>query len=125
MPARVMPSNAAPNYMNPVGNHDDATGKKTQMAELTVCISLASLFDFEKTGFISQENWQKGMTTLMMEELGLDPKIWERLVGMHGSRDAGKGRLDDAQPRIITQAKATLLLGPKNFSHSVKATRSH
>ena len=28
------------------------------------------------------------------DDLSYNPKIWEKLVGMHGSRDAGKGRLD-------------------------------
>ena len=123
MPARVMPT---PGYANPVGSHEDATTKKRQQtSELTVCISLASLFDFEKTGFVSQENWQKGMTTLMMEELGQDPKVWERLVGMHGSRDAGKGRLDvnrltdvvpiDPRVSVLLNAIVKGLVGMREF----------
>ena len=60
-----------------------------------MCISLASLFDFEKTGFISKTNWEKGMSTLMMEELGTDAKIWSHLTDIHGSKDmATKGQLD-------------------------------
>ena len=85
MPARVMPT-------NPTGAPTDAASappKRQQTSELTVCISLASLFDFEQSGKISQENWQKGMATLMLEELGTDPKIWSRLVDMHGGRDGG------------------------------------
>ena len=126
MPARVMPSNSQPGYMNPAGNHDDAAAiKRQQTSELTVCISLASLFDFDKEGFISQENWQKGMTTLMMEELGLDQKIWEKLVGMHGSRDAGKGRLDvqrltdvvpiDPRVSVLLNAIVKGLVGMRDF----------
>jgi hypothetical protein len=127
MPARVMPTGGAPSYMNPAGDHDDATKKRQQMSELTVCISLASLFDFQKSGFISQENWQKGMATLMMDELGTDPKIWEKLVGMHGSRDAGKGRLDlqrltdvvpiDPRVSVLLNAIVKGLVGMRDFIH--------
>ena len=128
MPARVMPSNSStPSYMNPVSAPDDASAskKRQQTSELTVCISLASLFDFEKTGHITQENWQKGMTTLMMEELGMDPKVWERLVGMHGSKDAGKGRLDvqrltdvvpiDPRVSVLLNAIVKGLVGMRDF----------
>lgn len=95
MPARVMPT--PPSYMNPVQRGDaDATEKpkRQQTSELTVCISLASLMDFESCGLVSQENWMKGMATLAMEDLGNDPKIWEKLMGMHGGRDGGKAHLD-------------------------------
>lgn len=123
MPARVMPT---PGYADPVGDHGDATGKRRQQtSELTVCISLASLFDFEKSGYVSQENWQKGMATLMMEELGKDAKVWERLVGMHGSKDAGKGRLDiqrltdvvpiDPRVSVLLNAIVKGLVGMRDF----------
>ena len=127
MPARVMPSNGNPSYMDPAGGGDDQARKRQQMSELTVCISLASLFDFQKSGFISQENWQKGMATLMMDELGSDPKIWEKLVGMHGSRDAGKGRLDlqrltdvvpiDPRVSVLLNAVVKGLVGMRDFIH--------
>ena len=54
MPARIMPT-------NPAAGGADATGpsKRQQTSQLTVCISLASLFDFDSTGFVNQENWQR------------------------------------------------------------------
>ena len=48
MPARIMPAAA-------VTADAEVPRKKLQTSQLTVCISLASLFDFEKTGYVSKE----------------------------------------------------------------------
>lgn len=121
MPARVMPT-------NPTGAPTDAASappKRQQTSELTVCISLASLFDFEQSGKISQENWQKGMATLMLEELGTDPKIWSRLVDMHGGRDGGSTHLNvqrlkdvvpiDPRVSVLLNAIVKGLVGMRDF----------
>ena len=96
MPARIMPTGKAdPANLGAGDATYDKPTKRQQTSQLTVCVSLASLFDFEKTGFISKTNWEKGMSTLMMEELGTDAKIWSHLTDIHGSKDmATKGQLD-------------------------------
>lgn len=121
-----MPTSSS--YANPVGRDpaDPAPPKpRQQTSELTVCISLASLMDFDKTGYLTQENWQKGMTTLMLEELGMDPKIWSRLVDMHGGRDAGKGLVNvqklcdvvpiDPRVAVLLSAIVKGLVGMRDF----------
>ena len=128
MPAKIMPAAAPqPSYMNPVRGGADAAGptKKQQTSDLTVCISLASLFDFEKTGYVSQENWAKGMTTLMLEDWGNDPKMWQRLLEIHGSRDTKIQGLDvqrltdvvpiDPRVAVLLNAIVNGLVGMRDF----------
>lgn len=125
-PARVMPTGGA--AQNPVGNHgsmDAAAAHKKQMSELTLCFSLCSLFDFDKTGFISHEDWQRGMATLMLQDLGDDPKIWQKMTEMHGTRDGGKAFMDVSRlsdivpidPRVAVLLNAIVkgLVGMREF----------
>ena len=126
MPARVMPT---PSYMNPVGKDspDPSGGKqpKQQMSDLTLCLSLCSLFDFDKSGRIGQEDWQRGMTTLMLEELGFDQKIWTKMTEMHGVRDGGKAMIDvnrltdivpiDPRVAVLLNAIVKGLVGMREF----------
>jgi hypothetical protein len=123
MPARVLPTAA-----NPSSAPMDAAAaapKRQHTSELTICISLASLFDFEQSGIISHENWQKGMATLMLEELGADPKIWSKLVDMHGGRDGGTTHLHaqhlkdvvpiDPRVSVLLNAIVKGLVGMRDF----------
>ena len=126
MPARIMPSGANGHTGTSPTGVTDAPTKRQQTSNFTVAISLASLFDFEKTGFVSKENWERGMTTLMMDELGMDPKIWSHLVDIHGSKDmASKGQLDvqklndivpiDPRVAVLLNAIVKGLVGMRDF----------
>ena len=127
MPARVMPTGGrADPAMAAEADPVARMQKRQQTSQLTVAISLASLFDFEKTGFVSKENWTKGMTTLMMEELGMDPKVWAHLVDIHGSKDMQtKGQLDvnkltdvvpiDPRVAVLLNAIVKGLVGMRDF----------
>jgi hypothetical protein len=123
MPARINPNPVSAEGGDPA---EAPKPKKQQVNQLTVCISLASLFDFERTGFVSQENWQKGMTTLMLEELGMDPKIWSHLLDIHGSKNMEtKGQLDvkkltdvvpiDPRVGVLLNAIVKGLVGMRDF----------
>ena len=126
MPARIMPTGRADPANSAADASNNAPSKRQQTSQLTVCISLASLFDFEKTGFVTQSNWQKGMATLMLEELGMDEKIWSHLTGIHGSKDmASKGQLAvqsltdvvpiDPRVSVLLQAIVKGLVGLDDF----------
>lgn len=101
--------------MNPINRTESdasAPQPKKQFNDLTVCISLASLFDFDSIGRVSQENWTKGMATLMLQDLGTDPKIWSKLVDMHGKRDGGKASLtvDSLKDVVPIDPRVSVLL---------------
>ena len=127
MGAKILPQ---PSYMNPVSRTDsptDATAppRKQHTSDLSLCMSLCSLFDFNKDGLITQEDWQAGMSTLMMGDLANDPRMWNKLVEMHGKRDGGhtmveQERLADVvpiDPRVAVLLNAIVkgLVGLKDF----------
>lgn len=122
MPARILPTAAREQHG---ADADAKPAKKQQMTDLTLCFSLCSLFDFDKSGKVSIEDWQRGMACLMLEDLGNDPKMWSKMTDMHGINDHGKksvdvNRLSDIvpiDPRVAVLLNAVVkgLVGMRDF----------
>ena len=125
MPARVGPTSGLSGGRAETDAAMGLGGKKQQLSELTLCFSLCSLFDFDKTGMVTREDWQRGMTTLMLDELGNDAKIWTRMTDMHGKRDGGKAMVDvnrladivpiDPRVGVLLNAIVKGLVGMREF----------
>jgi hypothetical protein len=102
-----------------------APPKKQQMTDLTLCFSLCSLFDFDKSGMVTQEDWIRGMQCLMLDDLGNDPKMWAKMTEMHGVRDGGKAMVDvnrladivpiDPRVAVLLNAVVKGLVGMRDF----------
>ena len=102
-----------------------APPKKQQMTDLTLCFSLCSLFDFDKSGMVTQEDWVRGMQCLMLDDLGNDQKMWAKMTEMHGVRDGGKAMVDvnrladivpiDPRVAVLLNAVVKGLVGMRDF----------
>ena len=45
--------------------------------DISLCVSLLSLYDFDGDGLISQEDWRRGTRSMNLAVMGDDDDLWE------------------------------------------------
>ena len=80
----------------------------TKKHDLSLCTGLVSMFDFDSTGSVNRENWQRGMKGLDMQELGDDGSLWRRMLEMHSGKGDGYIELE----RVKVRSAVPILSGP-------------
>ena len=104
----------------------DATseGKQTKDGvDMSVCMSLLTLFDFEKPGRVTKEDWVTGMRVLQLHALAENDAVWKKIVDVHGNKGTGTVelyRIKDLVPidpriSVLLHAVVHALVGMREF----------
>ena len=102
--------------------HDaQSAEEKRQSTELSLCVTLVSLFDFEALGEVSRKDWERGTSTLLLGELGKDQDLWERMLGQYDPEKRGAVQLDKVRDVLPIDPRISVLL--QQLVHAVAGCR--
>eukprot|EP00966_Prymnesium_polylepis_P225702 5220867-Prymnesium_polylepis.1 len=118
---------AKSNGGEPIKSRMNPPNSKAQ--DLSLCVGLVSMFDFDEKGSVTRDDWKRGMKGLNMEELGEDGGLWRRMLEMHAGKGDGYIELERVRdvvpidPRVSVLLTAIVhgLVGVREFAES--ATR--
>ena len=74
-------------------------------------IVLLNFFDFDRSGFVSHDNWKKGLVCIGMDELADDVPLWRGLLGLYQDPADGESvKLARIRYRAVPDPIVTTLL---------------
>ena len=90
-----------------------------ERARKSIAVSLLSCFDFVERGFVDHESWRRGLSMVLLPEVGDDDALWGKLVSSYGTTMAdSKHEMVDVS-RI--PERAPLAGDPILMSHVMRA----
>ena len=63
-------------------------------SDLSLCVTLLSLFDFSAQGCVTRDDWTRGLSTLLLGGLSEDEGLWQRLLEMYDAQKTGTVQLE-------------------------------
>jgi hypothetical protein len=73
---------------------DEAPKQKNY--DISMCLSLLVMFDFQQQGYVTRDDWRKGTAMMMLEDMGEDDLLWETLLKKYDP-----GRTGDVPMAVI------------------------
>ena len=85
----------------------DSMDVLTTASDVSLCVTLVSLFDFSAKGQVSKTDWERGTSTLLLGELGKDGSLWDKLLNLYDPLNSGSVQLDRVKDVRLTDRMPT------------------
>ena len=92
-------------------------------SDLSLAATLLSLFDFSATGQVTQEDWERGLSTLLLGGLSQDIGLWQQLLDRYDPHDTGAVQLERVRDVLPIDPRISVLL--QQLVHSVAGCREY
>ena len=96
--------------------------------DVSFCLSLLPLFDFQQQGRVTREDWRKGAGMMMLEEMGDDEPLWQLLLSKFDPHGTGAVPMDVIQdlvpvdPRMLVMFRS-MVTAVSGLSDKLAATQ--
>ena len=121
-----MESDSSPSSTRPGSAHYEHAielGAAERKSDLSLAATLLSLFDFSATGQVTQEDWERGLSTLLLGGLSQDTGLWQQLLDRYDPHDKGAVQLERVRDVLPIDPRISVLL--QQLVHSVAGCREY
>ena len=82
----------------------------SQEYDLSLCVSLLSLFDFRGDKRVTRQDWTRGTRALTLHAMGEDDKLWDLLLSKFDTRGTGSVDVSLVEDLVPIDPRTSLLL---------------